>query len=57
MDSAAPLPATVAQVVASAELTEGVHLGALLAALEPDPQAVEAALTEILHTAAAPKPR
>jgi tetratricopeptide (TPR) repeat protein len=49
---AARLPATVAQVVAAAELTEGVRLGALLAALQPDPQAVEDALAEILRAAA-----
>jgi hypothetical protein len=46
------LPATVAQVVLTAELTEGVRLGALLAALQPDPQAVDAALAEILRAAA-----
>ena len=51
--STATLPSTVAEVVATAELTEGVQLGALLAALEPDPQAVENALAEIL----APPPR
>ncbi len=51
-DPAVQLPATVAQVVATAELTEGVRLGALLATLQPDPQAVEAALAEILRTAA-----
>jgi tetratricopeptide (TPR) repeat protein len=51
-DPAAPSSATVAQVVATAELTEGVRLGALLAALQPDPQAVEDALAEILRAAA-----
>jgi hypothetical protein len=51
-DPAARLPVTVAQVVATAELTEGVRLGALLAALRPDPQAVEDALAGILHAAA-----
>jgi hypothetical protein len=51
-DPAARLPTTVAQVVATAELTEGVRLGALLAALQPDPQALEDALTEILRAAA-----
>ena len=55
-DPAAQLPATVAQVVATAELTEGVRLGALLAALHPDPQVVEDALAEILRTAAEPPP-
>jgi hypothetical protein len=49
------LPVTVAQVIETAELTEGVRLGALLAALQPDPQAVEAALAEILRAAAAPE--
>jgi CHAT domain len=51
-DPAARLPGTVALVVATAELTEGVRLGALLAALQPDPQAVEEALAEILRLAA-----
>jgi len=45
-------PVTVAEVVTVAERTEGVRLGELLAALEPDPQAVEAALAEILRAAA-----
>ena len=36
-DGGAGLPSTVAEVVAVAELTEGVRLGALLAALQPDP--------------------
>jgi tetratricopeptide (TPR) repeat protein len=52
-DPAVQLRATLEQVVATAELTEGVRLGALLAALGPDPQAVEAALAEILRAAAA----
>jgi len=39
-------------VVAAAELTEGVRLGVLLAALQPDPQAVEDVLAEILRAAA-----
>jgi hypothetical protein len=51
-DPPARLPATVAQVVATAELTEGVRLRVLLAALQPDPQAVEDALAEILRAAA-----
>jgi hypothetical protein len=50
-DSATRLPATAAQVVATAELTEGVRLDTLLAALQPDPRAVEDALTEILRAA------
>jgi hypothetical protein len=35
-----------------AERTEGVRLGGLLAALQPDPRAVQDALTEILRAAA-----
>jgi hypothetical protein len=50
------LPSTVAQVVAVAERTEGVRLAALLTALQPDPAVVEAALADILQTAAAPPP-
>jgi tetratricopeptide (TPR) repeat protein len=46
------LPSTVAEVVAVAELTEGVRLGALLAALQPDPGIVEDALAGILGAAA-----
>ena len=45
------LPSTVAEVTAAAALTEGVRLDALLAALQPDPHAVEEALAEILHAA------
>jgi hypothetical protein len=48
----ADLPATVAEVVAVAELTDGVRLADLIAVLEPDPQAAEQALTEILRAAA-----
>ena len=51
-DPGARLPTTVAQVIAAAEQTEGVSLGALLTALQPDPQAVEYALAEILRAAA-----
>jgi CHAT domain len=51
-EAAARLPATIARVVATAELTEGVRLGALLAVLQPDSQAVEDALAEILRAAA-----
>ena len=47
------LPSTVAEVVAVAELTEGVRLNDLLAALQPDPGAIEDALNEILATAEA----
>ena len=55
-DPAARLPATVAQVTAAAELTEGVRLGELLAALQPDPEAVEGALAEIVRAASEPLP-
>jgi hypothetical protein len=51
-DHAVRLPDTVAQVVATAELTEGVRLAALLAALQPDSQVVEDTLAEILRAAA-----
>ena len=51
-DDGAGVPSTVAEVTAIAERTEGVRLGALLAALEPDPRAIEDALTEILRAAA-----
>jgi hypothetical protein len=46
------LPATVAEVVRVAEQTDGVRLGELLATLQPDAQAVEDALAEILRIAA-----
>jgi hypothetical protein len=46
------LPSTVAQVIGLAEQTEGVRLGALLPALQPDPAATDAALAEILSMAA-----
>jgi hypothetical protein len=49
----AGLPATVAEVIAVAERTEGVRLGGLLDALEPDRQGVETALAVILRDAAA----
>lgn len=50
------LPSTVAEVVEVAELTEGVRLGDLLAALQPDPGIVAGALAEILDSAAALPP-
>jgi hypothetical protein len=54
-DGADPsLPSTPAEVVAVAERTEGVRLGALLAALQPDPTALEAALAEIRTAASTP---
>jgi hypothetical protein len=48
----AGLPGTVAEVVRVTELTDGVRLSELLAALHPDPAAVEAALAQILREAA-----
>jgi hypothetical protein len=45
-------PITVAEVIEVAERTEGVQLGALLDALEPDRQGVETALADILRDAA-----
>jgi len=50
-DATSGLPSTVAEVVAVAEQTEGVRLGELLAALAPEPRALEAALAEILRAA------
>jgi hypothetical protein len=50
------LPSTVAEVIRVAELAEGVRLGELLADLEPDPQALEDVLAEILRVAAALPP-
>jgi hypothetical protein len=49
----AALPATVTEVIEVAERTEGVHLGDLLDALEPDRRVVEEALAGILRDAAA----
>ena len=54
--TAPSLPSTIAQVIDLAEQTEGVHLAALLTALQPDPAQVEAALTEILRAAASSPP-
>ena len=48
---AADLPATLAAVIQVAELTDGVRLGDLIATLQPDPQAAEQALAEILRAA------
>jgi hypothetical protein len=45
------LPSTLAAVIAVAEQTEGVHLSALLTALEPDESQIEAAVSEILTAA------
>jgi tetratricopeptide (TPR) repeat protein len=52
---AGQLPATLAEVIRVAGQTDGVHLGDLIAALEPDPQAAEGALAEILRAAADPE--
>jgi hypothetical protein len=41
----------VAEVVEAAELTDGVRLADLIAVLQPDPQAAEQALAEILRAA------
>jgi hypothetical protein len=48
----AAIPATVAAVIEVAERTEGVHLGDLLDALEPDRRIVEQAMAEVLRNAA-----
>jgi hypothetical protein len=53
---AQPLPATVAEVIRVAELTDGVRLGELIAALAPSSQTAEAALTDILRAAASSPP-
>jgi tetratricopeptide (TPR) repeat protein len=51
------LPTTVEEVIAVAEQAEGVHLGQLITALQPDAQAAASTLTQILQTAAAePEP-
>ena len=56
-DDAGPaLASTVAQVTAVVGQTEGVRLGELLAALQPDPTVVEDALADILAAAAAMPP-
>ncbi|SDL49813.1 CHAT domain-containing protein [Geodermatophilus siccatus] len=49
--TAATLPRTVGHVRAAVERVEGVRLGALLDALQPDPGRQQAALEEIIHTA------
>ena len=50
------LPSTLDEVIAVAEQTEGVHLGQLITALQPDRQAAAGALTQILHAAAETEP-
>ncbi|SFN89001.1 hypothetical protein SAMN05660359_00452 [Geodermatophilus obscurus] len=47
----AAVPATVEQVQATVEQVEGVHLAALIDALEPDPARQQATLDELLRTA------
>jgi hypothetical protein len=51
------LPATLDEVVDVAELAEGVHLGRLIIALQPDPQAVADALARIPREAAGMNPQ
>ena len=46
------LPGTLAEVITAAEQTDGVRLGELLAELQPDTEAVEQALAEIIAAAA-----
>ncbi|HEX6522089.1 MAG TPA: CHAT domain-containing protein [Streptosporangiaceae bacterium] len=55
-DGGAVTPATLAEVIEVTEQTEGVRLGNLIAALEPEPGAAEAALAQILRDAADPPP-
>jgi tetratricopeptide (TPR) repeat protein len=50
-DGGADLPVTLGDVIQVAERTDGVQLGELIAALQPDPQAAEAALADILRAA------
>jgi hypothetical protein len=51
-DTGADLPATLGDVIQVAERTDGVRLGELIADLQPDPQAAQQALAEILRAAA-----
>ena len=55
-DTGGHLPGTLGEVIESAEQTEGVRLGQLITALQPDTQAAEAALAQILATAASTDP-
>jgi hypothetical protein len=48
----AVLPRTLAEVVRVAELTDGVRLGELLAALQPDQAAADVVLVQIMREAA-----
>jgi hypothetical protein len=49
---AGPLPDTLASVIRSVELTDGVRFGELITVLQPDPEVAEAALAQILREAA-----
>jgi hypothetical protein len=51
-DDGADLLLTLGDVIRIAEQTDGVRLGELIVTLQPDPQAVEQALAEILRAAA-----
>lgn len=48
------LPATLAETIQVAEQTDGVRLGKLITALQPDARAAEEALAQILRTAVDP---
>jgi hypothetical protein len=54
---AVPLPHTLAEVIEVTGRTDGVRLGELITALEPDPAAAEEALAQILRDAALELPR
>jgi tetratricopeptide (TPR) repeat protein len=51
-DAGTDLPATLGDVIQVADRTDGVRLGELLTALQPDPQAAGQALAELLSAAA-----
>jgi hypothetical protein len=51
----APLPATVDELAAQVERVEGVHLTTLIERLEPDSNAAQAALDQIIYTARLPR--
>jgi len=53
-DPGADLPVTLGDIIRVAERADGVRLGELLAALEPDRQATEESLAGILRAAADP---
>jgi hypothetical protein len=54
-DAGPDLPAALGDVIEVAERTDGVRLGELITALQPDTQAAEQALAEILRAAASPQ--